>query len=79
MSKFTAMGLNVAGRLQALTELGVISISGTAYEQVRDKLLLYPPQTWAGPHKVPRLARHGAHVKICGVSSTRRLVKGDSR
>ena len=64
-------GVNVAARLESLAEPGGICISGTAHDQVRDKLALAYED--AGEQAVKNIARpvHVWRVLLEGTASTR--------
>jgi adenylate cyclase len=68
-------GVNVAARLEGLADAGGLCISGTAYEQVRDKLALgYEDR---GEQTVKNIARrvHVWRVLLDGTSSPRRATR----
>ena len=65
-------GVNVAARMEALAEPGGICISGTAYEQVRDKLPL--AFTDLGEQTVKNIA-HPVHVYALGTDAVAALTE----
>jgi len=68
-------GVNVAARLESLADPGGICVSGTVYEQVRDKLALRYEDR--GEQTVKNIARpvHVWRVLRDGTGSTRRLTR----
>src|SRR5882762_6513349 len=68
-------GVNVAARLESLSEPGAICISGTAHDQVRDKLALVYED--AGDQAVKNIARpvHVWRVLLDGATPAPRAVR----
>ena len=57
-------GVNIAARLEGISEPGGICISGAAYDQVRDKLAF--PFVELGDHSLKNIARA---VRVCGIAA----------
>jgi hypothetical protein len=68
------MGVNVAARLEALAEPGGICISGTVYDQVRDKLA-YPFED-RGEQQVKNISRP---VRVYALPAGTVVTRGEAR